>query len=215
MAHLARLERQSLCDTFERVGRDAPTLCDPWLTRDLAAHLVIRDRRPDTVIGSAVPQAPVLGQHARRTQDSYAAQDWPHLVDLVRSGPPRWSPVSIAPLDEVVNLVEYFVHHEDVLRAGEAPVRRDLDPDLEAALWSTLTRMGRVLLRGCPVGVVAVTPQHGRRQLRSPRDQGSVVLRSSPGELVLLAFGRGRVAEVEVDGPPAAVAAFESSDLGL
>jgi uncharacterized protein (TIGR03085 family) len=215
MSHLARLERQSLCDTFEQVGPDAPTLCDPWLTRDLAAHLVIRDRRPDTAIGSAVPQVPVLGPHAQRTQDGYASQDWPHLVELVRSGPPKWSPVALAPIDDLVNLTEYFVHHEDVLRAGAAPVQRDLDPALEAALWSTLTRMGRVLLRRCPVGVVAVTPQHGRRQLRPPRDQGTVVLRSTPGELVLLAFGRGRVAEVEVDGPPEAVAAFESSNLGL
>ena len=47
MTSLARRERISLCDTFTRTGPDAPTLCSPWTTADLAAHLVIRDRRPD------------------------------------------------------------------------------------------------------------------------------------------------------------------------
>ena len=47
MTHLAELERAALCDTLEAVGPDVPTLCDPWTTAELAAHLVIRDRRPD------------------------------------------------------------------------------------------------------------------------------------------------------------------------
>ena len=40
----------ALCDLFEEVGPDAPTLCGDWTTRDLAAHLVMRERRPDDVI---------------------------------------------------------------------------------------------------------------------------------------------------------------------
>ena len=38
---VARLEREALCDTLLALGPDAPTLCDPWRTRDLAAHLVL------------------------------------------------------------------------------------------------------------------------------------------------------------------------------
>ena len=214
MAHLAQTERHALCDTFERFGPEAPTLCDPWLTRDLAAHLVLRDRRPDAALGAAVPRLPLLGPHAQRTQDDYAARDWPGLVDLVRTGPPRWSPTSLGAVDDLANTAEFFVHHEDVLRAGEAPVQRDLDPALESALWSMLTRMGRVLLRRSPVGIVAVTPRHGRRKLRSSAGD-SVVLRGTPGELLLVAFGRSRVADVEVDGSREAVSAFEAAQLGL
>lgn len=214
MAHLAQSERQALCDTFERVGPDAPTLCDPWLTRDLAAHLVLRDRRPDTAVGSAVPSLPVLGGHAKRTQDDYAARDWPGLVDLVRSGPPRWSPTSFGVIDDLANTAEYYVHHEDVLRAGDQPVHRDLDPALESALWSQLARMGTMLLRRSPVGVVAVTPDHGRRKLRASSGD-AVVLRGTPGELTLVVFGRARVAEFDLDGTPEAVAAFEAAQLGL
>jgi uncharacterized protein (TIGR03083 family) len=44
---LARAERAALCDLFDEVGPDAPTLCAGWTTRDLAAHLVIRERRAD------------------------------------------------------------------------------------------------------------------------------------------------------------------------
>ena len=37
------LERQQLCDLFVELGPDAPTLLEPWSTRDLAAHLVLRE----------------------------------------------------------------------------------------------------------------------------------------------------------------------------
>lgn len=37
------LERQQLCDLFVELGPDAPTVLKPWTTRDLAAHLVLRE----------------------------------------------------------------------------------------------------------------------------------------------------------------------------
>ena len=39
-------ERRELCDLFEELGPDAPTLCEGWTTDDLAAHLVVRERNP-------------------------------------------------------------------------------------------------------------------------------------------------------------------------
>ena len=77
---VARAERQALCDTLLEIGPDAPTLCDPWLTRDLAAHLVIRERRPDAALGISVP---ALAGHTERTQKHYADGEWARLVDLV------------------------------------------------------------------------------------------------------------------------------------
>ena len=39
----AQIERQELCDLFESVGPDHPTLCEGWTAADLAAHLVLRE----------------------------------------------------------------------------------------------------------------------------------------------------------------------------
>ncbi|MBR7502518.1 maleylpyruvate isomerase N-terminal domain-containing protein, partial [Mycobacterium tuberculosis] len=36
-------------------GEDAPTLCEGWTTRDLATHLVIREREPVAALGIALP----------------------------------------------------------------------------------------------------------------------------------------------------------------
>jgi uncharacterized protein (TIGR03085 family) len=209
MTRHALIERHAMCDTLELVGPDAPTLCPPWLTRDLAAHLALRERRPDAAIGTWL--APVSG-HTQRVQDEYAARDWPALVDLVRTGPPAWWP---APLDERANLTELYIHHEDVLRAQPGWTARERSAGLESALWHGLKATGRLLFRRSPVGVVLVTPSHGRLQVRAATDLGTVVLRGEPGELVLLAANRRQVAQVEVSGPDEAVAAFHDAALGL
>jgi uncharacterized protein (TIGR03085 family) len=213
MTSPVRRERYALCDTFEAVGPDAPTLCSPWRTRDLAAHLVIREGRPDAAVGLLVPP---LAQRAQRVQDGYAAGSWPELVERVRTGPPPWSPTRFEGVDAVVNLAELFIHHEDVLRAADGWEPRQPAADLEQGLWSTLTRTGRLLFRRSPVGVVLVTPAHGRRLVRSaPAGASSVVLRGTPGELMLHASGRQSVARVLVEGPDEAVAAFTGTDLRL
>ncbi len=147
MTSPARRERSALCDTFETVGPDAPTLCSPWRTRDLAAHLVIREGRPDAALGMLVPP---LAERSRRVQDGYAAERWPELVERVRTGPPAWSPTRLEPVDTVVNLAEMFLHHEDVLRAAPGWEPRLLPDDLEQGLWSVLTRTGRLLFRRSP-----------------------------------------------------------------
>jgi uncharacterized protein (TIGR03085 family) len=209
----ARRERAALCDTFEAVGPDAPTLCSPWRTRDLATHLVIREGRPDAALAMVVPP---LAERARRVHDAIAAQSWPELVERVRTGPPAWSPTRLEPVDAVVNLAEMFLHHEDVLRGAPGWEPRLLPDDLEQGLWSVLTRTGRLLFRRSRVGVVLVTPTYGRRLVRTPPSgAGSVVLRGTPGELLLHASGRQRVARVTVEGPADARAAFEGTHLSL
>ncbi len=55
LAELAQQERQGLCDLFVELGPDAPTLCDGWTASDLAAHLVVRERRPDSGPGLVWP----------------------------------------------------------------------------------------------------------------------------------------------------------------
>lgn len=226
MTRYAREERQALCDTFDKVGPDAPTLCSPWATRDLAAHLVVRERRPDASAGILLPMK-ALRDRRETVQDGYAAWAWPRLVGLVRSGPPAWMPTAFGPLDELANTTEFFVHHEDVLRAGtpadseratavagDVPVRL-LKPGLEDSLWTTLTRMGRLFYRRSRVGIELAAPGRARRQVHGPTDRGSVILHGSPGELMLHAHGRGRVSTVEIDGSDEAARALTESSFGI
>jgi uncharacterized protein (TIGR03085 family) len=213
MTHLARLERDSLCDTFIEVGPGEPTLCSPWTTADLAAPLVVRERRPDLAPGIWLP--PLAGR-LERGMTEYAAKPWPELVELVRSGPPAWSPTRLAGVDDAVNFVEFFVHHEDVLRGDESVgPRRELDQRQSKALWKTLSRMGRMFFRRSPVGVVLTTPDGQSIQAKGTTELGTVVLEGAASELLLTAFGRRRVAEVEVTGGDDAVAALWAAPLGL
>src|SRR3989442_14077388 len=94
---IARVERETLCDLLAEVGPDAPTLCEGWRTRDLAAHLILRERRADAAPGILLK--PLAG-YTRRVQDGYAARPWAELIGLVRSGPPRYWPTAIGPLGE-------------------------------------------------------------------------------------------------------------------
>ena len=98
-----------MADLLRSLGPDAPTLCAGWTTRDLAAHLVVRATRPDAAVGIVVPR---LDGHSHRVRDRVAAQDWSALVARVGRRP-GWAVVG----DEALNLVEYFVHGEDIRRA--------------------------------------------------------------------------------------------------
>src|SRR5690349_16981424 len=114
MTRHAWSERLLLCDELDRLGPDRPTLCEGWQTRDLAAHLLVRENRPDRSLGRFVP---FLESHLEREQGRIANGDYAAVVDRVRRGAPAWNPMSNAKVDEITNLVEYYVHHEDVRRA--------------------------------------------------------------------------------------------------
>lgn len=206
---LAASERRELCDLMDQVGPDAPTLCEGWTTRDLAAHLVVREGRPDAAGGILLPP---LARYTARVQSSIAQRPWPQLVDLVRSGPPWWSPYSVPGLGDKINTMEYFVHHEDVRRAATGWEPRSADPRRAGVLWGLLRRGARVLYRNSPVGVVLRTPDGSERTAR--RGERSVTVVGSPEELTLHAFGRDQ-ANVAIEGDQVDVAGFRSSQRGL
>jgi len=205
MTRFARRERQDLCDTFERVGPEAPTLCPPWLTRDLAAHLVVRERRPTV---AAAILLPVLAGRLKQVQDGYAAWEWPRLINEVRSGPPVWSPASLESVDEAINTAEFFVHHEDVLRGAPGWGARDLPGDLESALWGIVSKVARLHFARARVGVVLVAPSYGKRQVHAMTNLGKVVITGTPGELLLYTFGRRVAAQVDLSGSEKALNAI-------
>jgi uncharacterized protein (TIGR03085 family) len=201
-------ERAALCDTMEKFGPDAPTLCEGWLTLDLAAHLVAREARSDAALGLVLPGP--FERHLQHVMDRYKAKGYDYLVGMLRTGPPwmhRTGPLAVA------NVNENFVHHEDVRRAsGEGP--RTLDPEMDAILWRMIgigSRMAKRKVKGA--ALVLRTPD-GREQVVST-DGPRVTVVGPPGELALFMAGRKEAADVTHDGEPAAVAIVLAADLGI
>jgi uncharacterized protein (TIGR03085 family) len=198
----ATVMRRLFADTAASAGPDAPTLCDPWTVRDLLAHEVLRQSRPDAVPGIGLPGP--FRRHTASVQGRIAGEDFSRLLDQVRQGPPVWWPTRLPALDTLVNLAEFAVHREDIVRARPGWVGSEYEEELSAALWTAYRRSAGLAYRSAPVGVVAVAPGHGRTALRRPRQSsGTVVLRGAPLELLLHAFGRTGVAEVATEGSDA------------
>ena len=206
MPGYAQTERQGLADLMVEVGPEAPTRCEGWTVRDLAAHLVLREHRPDAALGILVK--PLRG-YVETVQPQLSARPWPMPVDEVRSGPPAL----LRPLDEPVNLVEMFVHHEDVRRAQPHWDVRQMDPAEERALWKRLSMLARLSRWRLPVGVTLEAPGFGRVEARPGTPHVHLV--GPPGELLLFMFGRQDVARVEVSGPPDAAERLRTARLGL
>ncbi len=208
LVNLAQRERSALVETLRTVGPNAPTLCAGWTTRDLAAHLVVRERRLDATPGIAIP---VLAGYTAKVQNQTArSNSWDDLVDMVAAGPPVYSPFKL--LDALANLGEMYIHHEDVRRAVDRWEPRVLDKPTVAALRRQLGLMSRMTLGKLPAQVVLQTPD-GRRIARVGR--GNVVtVTGEPQELMLFIAGRD-AARIEFDGDPQAVAAVRAARRGL
>jgi uncharacterized protein (TIGR03085 family) len=202
------LERRRLAELMDELGPDAPTLCEGWDVRDLAAHLVLRERRPDAAGGILIGK---LASYTERVQTNIAAGDWIPLIEQVRSGPPFWSPARIDRVDRVVNTLEFFVHHEDVRRAQPDWMPRDISEDLADDLYDSLRRGARLLGRGSKAGVT-LEPDGGRGRIIMNDDEPMVIVRGPVGELVLWIHGRKTHANVQLDGSDEAIEAVSGSD---
>ncbi|WP_411106032.1 TIGR03085 family metal-binding protein [Streptomyces sp. cmx-4-9] len=210
MSTHAKRERLLLADLLEAAGPEAPTLCDGWTCRELAAHVVVRERRPDAAGGLLLN---VLKARLDKAMAEYAAKPYEELLQLIRTGPPRLSPYALKQIDESANAVEFFVHAEDVRRAQPDWSPREVDPVFADSLWSRLEKMARLTGRRSPVGLV----------LRRPNGQTAVAHKGSPvvtvtgepGELTLFCFGRQDAAAVALDGEKDAVARLTAAKLGF
>jgi uncharacterized protein (TIGR03085 family) len=196
-------ERAALAALLDETGPDGPTLCEGWQTRDLVAHLVLRERRPDAAAGAmGGPLAGYTARIQRRYLDRYP---YPELIALFKAGPPALSPFAIPGADEAANTVEYFVHHEDVRRAVEGWAERPVDGGLSEALWKRL-KGARLFLRSAPTGVVLARERDGKLDLIVAKSAvPSVTVTGSPAELTMWSMGRASAANVTLDGPDEAV----------
>jgi uncharacterized protein (TIGR03085 family) len=207
MSGWAAQERRELVALFRSLGPDAPTECGDWTTAELAAHLYVRERRPDAAVG--IVGGPAAGYTERTMRSVLRVHSYDHVVDRIAAGPPL--PLKL--LDEQINLHEFFVHHEDVRRAnGQGP--RELDPDFEKLLWSRLKRMLRLAYRNAKGVQLEFVTAHGDRTVIG--SSGPTARLYGPvGELVLYSFNRKGVSQVELTGDADAIESVRTARLGV
>jgi uncharacterized protein (TIGR03085 family) len=191
-------ERRELADLLAEVGPGAPTLCGGWDAAHLAAHLVVRERRPDALIGlgaEAVGKGGPLAAWTHRLEEQLrTSTSFAEVVDTLRAGAPVWSPMSWPHLAARLNTTEFAIHHEDVRRARPGWASRTLDRSVQDELWSALGlfarrsagRRGLVLRRSDVPGEEKRFGDGGR------------TVAGEPMELLLWVSGRRDVARVEV-----------------
>jgi uncharacterized protein (TIGR03085 family) len=205
---VAQQERALLVTTMREVGPEQPTLCGDWTTRDLAAHLVVREGRLDTAPGILIP---ALADYTARVQNQVASEtDWDALLDKIASGPPTLSPFKL--LDAVVNVAEMFIHHEDVRRAVSGWEPRELDAGTTAALARQVPLMTRMALSKAPAHLSLRTPEG--KTLATVGRGPTVVVTGEPGELLMFVSGRDE-ARVTFTGDDDAVRAVRDARSGL
>jgi uncharacterized protein (TIGR03085 family) len=210
-------ERAELCDLFDELGPDQPTLCEGWRTHDLALHLWSRENDPLSAAGRLIK--PLNGWGQRRTAETKRRMPYEELVAKLRTGPRALSPFAIPGVDAAANSLEFFVHHEDVRRAGDQPRSpRELDPEVEDLIWSRLKMLARLLFRRAQVAIVLErrgepSPDRSPETIRHGSGASIVTLVGRPSELLLFAQGRTSAADVEIIGEPAAVDILHAADL--
>jgi hypothetical protein len=83
-------EERELVASLRQAGPDAPTLCEGWRTRHLAAHLYLRRHEPWWLAGTVLPPAREASeQHLQRVAGDAADEDGYHrLLDSAAGGEP-------------------------------------------------------------------------------------------------------------------------------
>ena len=179
-------------------------------TRDLAAHLVVRERRPDAAGGILLP--PLRG-YAERVRRRIAAR--PYAGAGGAGAPATGVEPGQQPADRRAG------QHDGVLHPprGRPPGRSRVAaaraaPGLQAhARGSGPRLLARLSLRRFPADLWCRRPGTAR----SPWARGGERLRlvGAPGELTLFLSGRQRVARVQLDGPVASARLLRNASLGM
>ncbi len=202
-------ERSALVQVLADAGPSAPTLCEGWQARHLVAHLLLRESKPLVAVG--MPGGPLAARTeltTNRLADELTGQRRFEKALQDFAGLPGYLHMrSLLPgLDEAMNLIEYFVHTEDVRRASPAEggqvAPRVLADGVQEKMWQVLRARARMMVgRKYPQGLVLEAPGYSpavHTVIAPPAGQVATVLTGEPGELVLYLFGREAAAQVEV-----------------
>ncbi|MFQ1001093.1 TIGR03085 family metal-binding protein [Modestobacter sp. SSW1-42] len=198
---VSQSERAALADLLEQLGPDQPTRCEGWTTRDLATHLVVRDRRPDAMPGVVVG-GPFRSWTAR-VQERAARRPFGELVAAVRSGPPAWVPTAWPAVDRLLNTVEMVIHHEDVRRAQPDWSPRELPSPVQDQLWASVPLLARggglpETTRGLVVRRSDVPDGAPGSERRLRKGTPTTIVTGAPLEVLLWVSGRPDVACVDL-----------------
>ncbi|MEO7587224.1 MAG: hypothetical protein ABIS84_04275 [Arachnia sp.] len=96
---LAQSQRAQLLDLFLELGPFAPTLCEGWKTQDLAAHLYIREHKPQAMLGMFSER--FAGITTRVQMEALHANGFIGLVERLRK-----PSLMMRPMDAMVNGAE-------------------------------------------------------------------------------------------------------------
>lgn len=189
-------ERAQLKNLLLEVGPDAPTCCEGWRTRELAAHLLLRETRPVAASGMFLG---LTRDRLDKSMDELVARDYEDNVRQWGRGPA--GPAKL--FDRYVNAAEHFVHHEDVRRAKPFEPRalskesqRELYSALKVARRMLSKSKVRVILR--PEGEVAFPVLEAGARNASKK----LVVTGPVSEVLLWVFGRPAVG-LDFFGDPA------------
>lgn len=196
-------ERQQLVEYLREAGPHAATLCEGWQTRHMIAHLILRESKP--FIAAGVIGGP-LGAHTERetkaladTYTTAGAYDTAlfkfsklHGYLHMRARNPK--------ADCAMNLVEYFVHTEDVRRATDEWQPRQLPLEVESKIWQMLSKSARMVAgKKYRDGLILKAPGRSPLTITKPKaGKTAATLTGAPGELILHLFGRQKQAQVEL-----------------
>ncbi len=207
--------REVLAETLLAAGPGAPTLCAGWRTQELAAHLYLREHSAKVGVGLVIKPWNKVSEKATAKLAAAAStpESFAELVEKFRSGPPKLSPFALRAVDHSANLVEFFVHTEDIRRATDRWAPRALDPGYSNALWAELVKRAAILYRSVDLGVVLVNPEGPRHVAK--RAPVSVAIIGEPGELLMHANGRTGQALVSFEGQADAVALLRTAPIGF
>nr|WP_277817636.1 MULTISPECIES: TIGR03085 family metal-binding protein [Dietzia] len=211
---MAQRERSALVETMRAAGPEAPTLCAGWTTRDLAAHLVVREARPDAAAGIVLP---ALASRMEELRLREAERPWDELLEKIAAGAPWYSPLRYA--DRLANAAEYLVHHEDVRRAGGEWTTREFDVEDLDRIWALGTTVARTFLRRVSARVDLRTPPGITLTKSGAVSTGAalapmVSVTAAPVELILWAFGRDAV-DVDISGAHGGIDAVRAVPRGF
>jgi uncharacterized protein (TIGR03085 family) len=202
----AQAERQVAVEALRDLGPDAPTACEGWSSKHMAAHLYVRERRPDAGPGVILP-GPFASHTDRVMASVLRVHGYEDLVAKIAVGPP----LLLRPFDGVMNLFEFFAHAEDIRRPnGGAP--RELPAEQVQLMWRRLRASLRVMLRRASGIRIDVVAADGDRT--TVGDGPAVELRGPVGELVLYSYGRKGIANVTVTGDTKACDLLAQAHLG-
>jgi uncharacterized protein (TIGR03085 family) len=213
----AAQRRRQLCDLLASLTIEqwtAETLCAGWDAADIAAHLIAREREPWT--GPGLVLGGVFAELTDRRRAAWKARGREALLGALRAGPP-W-PLTIGPL-EGTQVVEDWIHEQDVRRGGAGLSTPPPGAELERLLWAATRRFATRTLAVHSDVVIELTDGRRRRRLSARRRRPvatstdaapDVTITGTVAELLLYAVGRNG-AEVVVTGDAAATSLLAAS----